>query len=259
MALPVVTDRDRKLLRLIGEVGYVSTPQASRELFPSHDRLRRRVKGLTAAKLVSVTVTSSTEPRLLSLTRRGLALLVRKEPELEGKLRLPGPLRLAGVAHRLAVTDAHLYAKGLGQKRGAPLLSWSGPGGSLGAELGLDALGLRPDGLAEFKTPDGSVVIAVEVDRGTETLKVLERKLERYRPAAEDGRLDALWLVVDSGAGRLLTLAGVAERAELDEWVRVLPVDHLRQRPVRELPGRGQEEDGPSGPNPANTAVHDRR
>jgi hypothetical protein len=256
MALPVVTNRDRALLTLVGECGYVTTAQAARELFPSMDRLLRRVKRLADAKLLAVTVTSSNEPRLLSLTRRGLGLLIHELPEINGRLRLPGPVRLVGVPHRVAVTDAHLYARALGRRRGAPLLRWSGPGGTLGRDLGLDGLGLRPDGLAEFDTPGGRVVIAVEVDRGTEALAIVERKLSRYLPTAKDGRLDALWLVVATGAGRLTTLAALAERLSLGEWVRLLAGDHVRARPVRELSARSQHSHGPVDPNTAVTVSH---
>lgn len=234
----VLTERDLDVLAFIG-TGYVGTAQVAREFFPSTDRALRRLRLLFDAKLTTHTLVSSTHPTLVSLTKRGIAAVAARDAGLADSLRLAGPIRAAGVAHHLLTVDARCYAAALGTLRGAPLIEWSGAGGRLGRELGLDDLGLRPDGLARFAAPDGEQpVIAVEVDRGTEALGVIEGKLSRAIPAADDGRLDALWIVVAAGNGRRATLQHVVDRAGLGEWARVLDAAHLTARPVKELPAR---------------------
>jgi hypothetical protein len=233
----VLTGRDVDLLILIGLSRYLSLTQAAREFYPSLDRARRRIRQLFDAGLIAVTLTSSTEPNLLSLTKLGqLAVMERVPADLGSRIHMAGPIRLAGVKHRLAITDTRIYAAHLGRKRGTPLSRWSTAGGELGRERGLDALHLAPDGMAECLTPAGARYIAVEVDCSTESLTVLKSKFERYRQVVRDHRIHGVWLVVIGGQERLANLEKLVAEAELTNWITVVPHELLLVRPIKELP-----------------------
>lgn len=236
-----LTDRDLDALTLTGLCTYVSTNQLAREFFPTLDRARRRLRVLFDAGYVSITLASSTLPNLVSLTRKSLSSLSEARKEVADRLRLAGTIRLAGVRHHLGVVDARLYAAALGVRRGAPLVRWSNGSSERFKAFGFDAARLSPDGLAEFQTPRGAVAIAVEVDLGTETLAVLERKWTRYRRVAATGAIDALWVYVDAGRARRAAVTESLEAQALSGWSRVLG-DEVVRRPVVELADRADPE-----------------
>lgn len=238
----VLTERDLDLLTLTGLCRYVSTNQLGREFFPSFDRTRRRLRALFDADYISIALASSTLPNLISLTRKGLAAISETQPDLSSRLGLAGTIRLQGVRHHLSVVDMRLYAAAIGALREAPLVRWSNGGSERLKELGLDAHRLVPDGVAEFRAPAGPVAVAIEVDLGTEALPVLARKWTKYRRAAGDGALDALWVYVDAGAGRRATIGEQLSAHCLAGWARVFGNEVVR-RPVVEFARRAE------GPN----------
>lgn len=245
-----LTERDYALLFMLAEHRYVSTAQVARELFPSIDRCRRRVRQLFDAGYVAITLVGSTVPNLVSLTTAGVRVLEAVDPAYAATIRLPGTIRSAGVAHHLACVDARLYVTALAVARGEILARWSNNGGEIGRELGLGHWRLEPDGLAEVELAGGgAVVIACEADCGTETTRVLEAKLDRYRSALAAGvLLDELWFVVAAGAGRLGTIADLVHARGLDPWTRVLPIGHVTTRPVRPV-AAGAAQEGHQRPN----------
>ncbi len=238
-ATTVLTCRDYDLLSMVGLLRHVSTDQIARELFPNSDRARRRVRQLFDACFIDITLISSNQPNLVSLTRQGIAALVEERSALAGRINRPAPLRLQALRHHLLVSDTRLYAASLGKIRGAPLVGWSGPGGHLHTELGMPEIPLVPDGLAEFSAESSRIVIAIEADCGTEAMPMLEDKFLRYCHVADAGHVDALWFVADGGVRRLRGIAQRVADAGLSDWVRVLSVAHVNTRPVRELPPRG--------------------
>lgn len=229
---PVValSERDIELLTLVALVRYLSLTQAAREFFPSLDRARRRVRRLFDAGYLGITLTASTAPNLLSLTRTGLSAVLERVPARLGEhLRLAGPIRLAGVKHRLAITDTRLFAAQFGIAHGTPLTRWSNAGGELARERGLDSLHLDPDGVAEFA---GNRFLAAEIDCSTEALGVLRTKLGRYAAAAASGRLHGMWLVLLGGIERRDNLRALIHEAGLSGWAFVLSHDQVLSRPV---------------------------
>ncbi len=246
-------ERDYDLLELSGLSSYLTADHLARSgLFPNPDRARRRARALFDAELLNVTLVGSARASLYSLSRKGLALLARERPGVAASLHLPGPVRLSAVPHRLAIVDARLFCSALGQLRGSPLARYASGGGEWARSLGLPDLGVAPDALAEFTTPDGPVVIAIEVDCGTESLPVIKAKMTRVAPAATDGRLDALWYVADAGPARAAGIERVVADAGLDLWARVLPLAFVNERPVRDLPERAGG--GGSGRRPENAS-----
>ncbi|MFA5127819.1 MAG: replication-relaxation family protein [Patescibacteria group bacterium] len=251
-----IQERDIDVLTLVGLCGAMSTSQAARALFPSEDRARRRLRRLFDAGFINVAVTGANSPNLVSLTKRGLRLAESTRPDLEGRLRLAGPIQMSTLTHRLMVVDARLYAAALGEKRGSPLVRWANAGGALAAEIGLADWHIEPDGLAEFATPEGAVFVAVEADCGTEPVKsVIGDKLARYLGAAEHGVIDALWFVVLSEARRTTITESLASHG-LEEFGRVFLVDEVNARPVREPTEVGGAAGGRArGPNTPATAI----
>lgn len=229
---PVValTARDEELLLLIGLCRYLSLTQVAREFFPSEDRARRRIRQLFDAGLIAITLTSSTAPNLVSLTRLGLLAVIERVPQALGdRLHLPGPIRLAGVRHRLAVVDARIFAAHWGIACGTPLTRWSNAGGELIRQCRLDRLHLSPDGIAEY---GGGRCIGVEIDCSTEALGVLKMKLRKYHEAAAGQMLTGLWLVVIGRKERRAHVQTLVEEAGLSNWALVLTHEQLLARPI---------------------------
>ncbi len=234
----VATERDWDALLLIGVCRYLTMTQVARELFSSEDRCSRRLRALYDLGYLNIALTSGgASANLYALTRRGLSLLQQHRPEAVA-VRLPGtPPRLAGVAHHLLVADCRLFAAAWGMSRSAPLTRWANAGGTLATELNI--VGLEPDGLAEFATRAGPIVVAAECDRSTEGVAVtMRRKMERYVAVAESGRVDALWLVVTGGAERQASLWRLVRDLGLGDWTRIIPHAVITARPVMELPPR---------------------
>lgn len=235
-----ITPRDESLLLLVALTGYIGIDQLSRALFPSEDRCRRRVRSLYDAGYVMPTLVSSTQPSLVRLTKRGLSLVAARTSEVEQTLRLPGPLQLGSVPHRRLIIDTRLYCAALGELRRTPLIRWSNAGGCLHQELKLVDYRLASDGIAEYATRHGPLCIAIECDCSTETLGTFQKKLLRYRPVAEAGVLDALWIAITGGLERQRNIERLIADAGLGEWARVLSSEILTARPVQELPERNR-------------------
>ena len=241
---PVVvqTRRDLDILTVVGLARYVTTEQIARDFFPSADRARHRVRALFDAGLVTVMVIDSARPNLVALTRRGLSAVLAEAPGLDGRVGLAGAVRLPAIAHHVAVVDARLFAAGLAAREGVPL-RFEGGAGALAAELGLPALRLEPDGVVAFGSGATRATVAVEIDLGSEGLKVLGAKFERYAAAFGSSALDVLWLVVKAGDGRLASLRAAVAASRIAERTTVIPHGHLLVRPAAGLPPSG----GPTG------------
>jgi hypothetical protein len=106
----VLVSRDYDLLAFTGLCRYVSTDQIARAFFPSEDRARRRLRVLLDAGLIVVLVADSTRPNLVSLTRRGIAVVAERSPKVAERLRTSGAVRLSAIDHHLAIVDARLFA-----------------------------------------------------------------------------------------------------------------------------------------------------
>jgi hypothetical protein len=228
----VLTDRDFELLTLTGLCRYVSSEQLARTFFPSPDRCRRRLRALFDARLLSITLLSSTRPNLVSLTRAGLAAVAARSPDIVSRLRLAGPIRMATVEHHLGTVDMRLYAVALSERLAVPLLRWGGPQGELARERGLKQFSLEPDGLAEFDLASQQAILAQEFDTGAETLTVLRAKLSRYASALQNSRVHGLVIAAKGQDSRLRSIERLVTEAGLGASAAVLAAEVLRQRPA---------------------------
>lgn len=258
----VLTARDLDLLVLIALNGYVASEQLAREFFPSRDRCQRRLRQLFDAGLVQVHLGNSTQANLLTLTREGLATLREHSPDTAARIRLHGPIRQAGVAHHLGLVAVRCFLAHLAGAHGGEILCWSNANGPLHQELRLrEHFGLVPDAVAEVVLPraagaspadshDGPalaaagntpLLLALEVDRGTEGQDIITDKLAKYRDAFDAGAFgeDAeLWLLVtgDAGLARHEQLRRSVTRAGLGHVMRLLAHADVCPRPATRLP-----------------------
>ena len=252
-----ITCRDISLLTLVGLMGYVSTEQVAREFFPSLDRARRRLRLLFDKSFLSISVTGSTKPNLISLTKTGLRLASETSPDLADRLRLAGPIRLSEAERHLLLVDVRLYAAALGELRNEPLVRWSSADSVLGRELGLHEFHLEPDALAEFATDQGRVCVAIELDNGTEPAwSGLVRKLGRYREAARAGCLDNLWCVVQGGKEKQEAIRKRLREEGLEEFGQALTHELVICRPVREPATRDETRDEKRAEGPTTLFTH---
>jgi hypothetical protein len=205
--LPPIGERDLDILTLVGLCRFVTTPQIARDLFSSEDRARRRLRQLFDAKLVAVTLTSSTQPNLISLTREGHELLKAHRPELAARIRRTGLIRLGELEQHLLLVDARLYAAAWGEAHRVPLVRWTNnPAAFPGANA-----------LAEFDAGGQVAAVAIRCDRPHERGETLEK----LRTQLEAGVLRAVWILMK------------VERsgAELP-WARRLSSEIVTKRPV---------------------------
>ena len=234
----VLTERDKNILTLTGLCRYVSTQQMAQEFFPSQDRCRRRLRQLFDAGYLNITLSASTQPNLISLTRLGLNFLQEETPELVSRIRMPGPIRLTGITHHLLCVDVRLWLAGQGKTFDTHLLRWSNSQGDLTKELELKRYHLLPDGLAEIQVQGEIKYIAVEADCGTESLGVLANKLGKYKEAFQDSTLSEVWFVVNSGKDRQQSILRLIHKMGLENHTRIMTQAFIQQRPLNPVPSR---------------------
>jgi hypothetical protein len=205
-SLPPISERDLDVLSLVGLCRFVTTSQVARDLFPTEDRARRRLRQLFDAKLIAVTLTSSTQPNLISLTKEGHELIKAQRPELAARIRRTGLIRLDELERHLLLVDARLYAAAWGQAHDAPLLRWTNNPTVFPAA----------DALAEFAAGDEIASVAIRCCRPHERGDALER----LRVQVEAGVLRAVWLLSQTEAS--------GDRS----WFRQLSSVAMKQRPI---------------------------
>lgn len=228
-------DRDLEVLEFLAAVRY-AVPRAVMLAvgLPSLDRARRVLRRLYDNRLLSVTMTASTSPNLLSITREGIEVLKCERPESASRLRPAGPIKLAEVPRHLLLTDLRLWAVELLASRGTPLVRWVS---GATADLRYGLAGVAPDALIEFAVPGGTAAIAAEADAARASAPSVLRRIGAYRRAAAVGRLDALWIAAAGDRVRVSAIEARIAELGLSERARVLPSEVLLRRPAA-LPPR---------------------
>ena len=200
-------DRDPCILLDLAEAGVLSTSQTRLLHFGSVEACRRRMRALRALRLVTGFRPGGSRgaETMWALTDRGATLL----GELLGETVRAGAWGRGGASaralpHRQAVTEFFIALVGDG---GGPRLTpvrsaghhairaaapgetstlWLGERGcrTVFGDPARRPLGVRaalvPDGAALLSVGERSAPIALEMDRGTESLHVLGEKLARY-------------------------------------------------------------------------------
>ena len=224
------------MLRLVGVVGYISTEQLARELFPNVDRARRRLRQLCDARYIRVTVTGSRAQNLVSLTPSGRdALEAALGGEVDG-LQLPGPIALASVRHHLAVVDMRLALAALRDAGIGELIAWHGGRSRRADEAGFATAKLAPDGLADVRLGNSTGLVAVEVDCATEGTRFLRAKLERYTSLLAVREKTELWLLAEGTASRVVAVSRLCEELGVARKTRLHRYADVVRRPFSFVP-----------------------
>ncbi len=245
-----LTDRDWDLLELVGAARYVSVRHIALAFFPpGSDRATRRIRALYDAGFLRLTVTSSTEPALVSLSPDGLDALWDRLGDEDPRVGLAGAIPLGGVAHHLLLVSARLWAAGLAEVGKPRLLSWNS-GSSEAAVAALGGAKVRPDSMAEFLLSSGNVMTAfVEGDTGTQRQGVIAGKASRYLPILTAAPRRELWFATAGSARREELLAAACRDAGIAGRTRIIGADVLHRRPC-EVPARVDGSGAPSATRP---------
>ncbi len=228
-----LSERDRAIADTVGRVRVLTGRQLERlhfaELQGAHrDRTRRRV----LARLVSLGVLTPLERRIggaragsaglvfaLGLVGQRLATLGPNCASVTpGRVRQPGTPTDRFLCHTLAVSELYVQLVELARSqsftlahfRAEPACWWQDSTGSW----------IKPDASACLETTDVTDSWAVEVDRATESLPTLSRKLAVYLELAEHGETgpdgDVLPRV-------LITVPDERRQADVSELLASLP------------------------------------
>jgi hypothetical protein len=185
----LVTDRDRQLLAYLAEAKLLDREQIQRLLdFGSATRANDRLSRLHAAGFVHrhfIGTVAGGRKALYSLSARGAAIIAhekiwrlqRSEDEL-----LVGE---AFVEHQLALNWCWISMKCGLDSNLVRFVRFNEPISK--------SLPLAPDGYAELNVSGAVQTVFLEVDLGTETLKVWDRKVELYLRLAASGEFERIF------------------------------------------------------------------
>lgn len=168
----VLTTRDGELLRALARLRVARTSALTRLCFNGvrRDTAARRLRRLFDAGYLGLRTADATQESLYMLGPKG-----RQYVRALGEVETPVPR--GSLDHHLAIVETWVALATLDLPGVALQLAradWE-----LRAEFP-GALPIVPDLFAVLDCPDGAVALAVEVDLGTEPLKVLRAKLENY-------------------------------------------------------------------------------
>ncbi|MEQ1734986.1 MAG: hypothetical protein ABL886_00985, partial [Rhodoglobus sp.] len=113
-ASKMLQERDHEVLTFLAVARFSEPRQIAMAIgIPSLDRARRVLRRLYDAGCITVTMTASTSPNLVSLSREGLDLVRQASPELAARVRLTG-IRLAEIERHILLLDTRLFAAAAG-------------------------------------------------------------------------------------------------------------------------------------------------
>jgi protein involved in plasmid replication-relaxation len=195
--------RDRRLIAALGQVRFIDRHQASMLApFRSESRAKARMLALVRAGYlhqVFVGTINGGRKAVFSLPTHGRS----RRPFRP----LTSPKTERFIEHHLAVSEVYAqFALATDGNGSAPQVTWR----SINAPLSHD-FPIIPDGLVEVATAQGVCGMFVEVDLGTESLRVWVKKVRAYLALARSGRPSAF-----SGASlfRVLVIAEGSDRLD---------------------------------------------
>ena len=241
---PVVTERDRVILRSLAEYRLLTTEQVQRLHFPSTQTTLRRLRRLEVAKLIQRHRTDALSTHAVTLTSKGAGLLHDASPaSLEAASPGHRPVRLPGeffLRHMAAVNDFRIALElAVRQRPDVELLgvltdtarTAVGPSTQPRAVLSesvsfgtgdQDRLVHVPDLAFALRRGDRQALFLVEVDRGTEVVGDPKRGVglfvRFYLRALVTGGFQGLGSRLGGSAGfrgfRVLVVTTTAARVE---------------------------------------------
>jgi len=193
---PAVTERDRQLLVAIHQYRFLSLAQVQRLFFPSAQTTNRRVRILAAADLVAVFRPAGFPERIVSLKKKGLAVVAKAHGLPAGALgsspSRTRPKDYYFLRHFLDVADFRIdLTRAVAARPDLTLLGFvadhiverTDQGGfrrltrDLVCDLsrGGETVGHTPDGVFALRRGADAALFFLEVDRGTESVTHPER------------------------------------------------------------------------------------
>jgi len=230
-AAVILTPRDRHLLEEMQILKLVDREQAKLFApFTSTTRANARLLALTRAGVLKRAFVGT-----INGGRRAIySLPGQHHRALRRQLELPG----SAVAHQLAVNQVyHAFKYAARPQAGVQFVEWRTVQTVLSP-----AVPLIPDGIVRFRTPAGEQVGCIEVDLGTESLRVWERKVELYLRLAISGehsrilggdrfrvlvlvnskrRLEGLRAIIARSVGKLFWLTTLSEARQQKVWSHI--------------------------------------
>lgn len=224
----VQPDRDVRVLLSLAWAGILSTRQIERLHFPSRRTAERRLRALFDHGLVRAHLQGEALHRenVHTLTKRGAAMLESDRGVDPGHVRLARLPKTRKLKHTLAIRD--VFVSFLEAERDGLLQVVDFRfEGDLAHDPAVGLPGIVPDAICTVRALDHDRVLLVEVDLGTETKAMLEKKLVSYRAAlagAHAGRhADArTLLIVAHDPRRAASLAALVARHGLGHIARVV-------------------------------------
>jgi hypothetical protein len=228
----VIQERDRHLLRELSLIRVIDREQAKIIAeFGSTTRVNVRLLALTRAGLLRrffLGTTAAGRKALYSLSAKGVSLVGAPPRNFQRKKDETLATDLF-VQHQLAVNQVYCSFKYRALPPGVTFIRWLGFHQPL-----TQGLRLIPDGYLELGTPSSTIASFLELDRGTESLKVWKDKTRNYLQLALSGEFERRFhqtrfrvLVLATSDRRLLSIrAAVASLTEKIFWFSTLPLAH---------------------------------
>lgn len=221
----VLQERELDALASIGWAGILSTSQVLRLHYPSRRKAQRRLRALLDHRLVSASLQGEMLHRdtLWRLTRRGAVMLAESERTAEEIA--PGSLpRPAKLAHALAIRDVFV-AFCVVERAGLFALEDFRFDDELATAEPFRSARVIPDALALLRQGQALTRVGIEVDRDSQSRRVVEAKLAAWRPLLA-GAVGTLFVVTTSERRRD-AIAGIATRMGIGECVRVVLLESV--------------------------------
>ena len=245
-----LSDRDRRILEFVAESYYVTTNQIERACLVegtplARARMARRLLWSLVGKQLLFRLERSiggigggSGSGVFTLDRAGVWILARQRGEPERRFRPPEERGLSFLLHTLSVTE-HLVTliEHVRSLTDTELLRWLGePGCHRSFRFRGKEAWLRPDALVEVRTGAEIVTSLLEVDRSTQSLPTLARKLRGYLRYARIAPLETPKVIVSIESPRRM--------GALDELLPLLArqegVATAATRRLIQLGGRGE-------------------
>lgn len=231
----VIQERDRQLLHEVGELRVIDREQAKIiGGFGSTTRVNARLLALTRAGLLKrffLGTNAGGAKALYSLSPKGATFVGVPErgPQRRRNEALVGDLF---VEHQLAVNDVYCaFRTQSALITGTGFHRWV----SFSAPL-TSGIRLIPDGYVELTTPSGILAAFLEIDLGSESLRVWKEKVRNYLAYAVSGTLEKEFggnrfrvLVIAHSERRMQSIRRVvAEATDKVFWFASLQTIHER-------------------------------
>jgi hypothetical protein len=221
-----LTERDRHLLKRLQAYRWLSTRQVAALCFPATalQNVRRRLRILRAARYVR-----SVQPHAMAQALHAPGTASRQLFGDHVKSERVPPQNLE---HFLGVNDLRIAVERSAARDGIHIGYWFA---AWELQPPLWPFAVIPDAVCELKTPDRTVTVLFEYDRGTEGLRYLtEKKFKRYAEGL-DGFLFSRVLTVVESATRLRQVRSYAARHLPANRFAFLERDDLAHWSVRSL------------------------